>query len=753
MAPTRVALLVAVVAALAAGQPPSSWTCPGSQVEIAVARGGVTRQQRLCAHAGALYLPLGRRATSTPATCDEARALALPNVGCFLIGGTTLTYFAAVALVIRGASVFINSIDRTHASVVGAITTGAWSGYLANFGSAGACGSGGSPAWGSMDLRDTAFALNTSLELNFRATGHHPYNNGVVYSHGDQRADFTADGHCGGTVWGNPSWTGGVDHPDDALLPIVGIVVTSSPTPTPTPSASSTPPTDSPSSSATASSTPAWTCPGSQVDVTVERGGLSRQQRLCAHAGALYLPLGRRATSTPATCDEARAQALPNVGCHKVYGERLAYFYAVALVIRGGVSFINITDRTHATITGTSGHIPFFGEASACHGGAPGTPAWGSMDLRDTAFALNTSLELNFRVSGAGPYNNELMYSHGDQRADYTADGSCGNTAFGNHYTGEVNHPDDALLPIVGSVVPPSPTPTPTPSASSTPLTDSPSSSATATMTSTHSASDTGSSLPTPSMTPPSITPNAALLDIRTRCAVALQIGCASAGTCNLPVPPFSRVAGYWGCAMNKGEFYDRQQQLVWQSAQRWGGGLFEVTCGASYITAYEGTFNAEFTIGAIRFYCADGRNTTIVTTSAYSGVPLSPDGVLGCRSGQSFDFLVCEPPVSFSATSSSLPSQSATPSSTPVADCSGRFFRTLRYTDLDGDVISVHGGLSEHECQVRCCRAGSACSAYVLGLVTNECFLLANSTSYNAAHYFHAGVRARDGEVGGGGS
>jgi hypothetical protein len=103
--------------------------------------------------------------------------------------------------------------------------------------------------------------------------------------------------------------------------------------------------------------------------------------------------------------------------------------------------------------------------------------------------------------------------------------------------------------------------------------------------------------------------------------------------------------------------------------------------------------------------------------------------------------------------TGSSSPTPSATPSSTAVADCSGRF-RTLRYTDLDGDVISVHGGgLSEAECQVQCCRVGSACSAYVLGLVTAECFLLANSSSYNAAHYFHAGVRTRDGEAGGGGS
>jgi len=203
------------------------------------------------------------------------------------------------------------------------------------------------------------------------------------------------------------------------------------------------------------------------------------------------------------------------------------------------------------------------------------------MDLRDTAFALNTSTELNFRATGHHPYNNEVVYSHGDQRADFTADGSCGGTAFGNHYVGDVNHPDDALLPIVGSVVTHSPTPSL--SASSTPLTASPSSSATASMTATLSAS--------------------------------------------------------------------------------------------------------------------------------------------------------------------------GTPSSTAVADCSGRF-RTLRYTDLDGDVISVHGGgLSEAECQVQCCRVGSACSAYVLGLVTAECFLLANSSSYNAAHYFHAGVRTRDGEAGGGGS
>lgn len=329
-----------------------------------------------------------------------------------------------------------------------------------------------------------------------------------------------------------------------------------------------------------------WTCPGSQVEIAVARGGVTRQQRLCAHAGALYLPLVRRATSMPATCDEARELALPNVGCNKIGGNTLTYFAAVALAIRNGSVFINVVDRTHAWVVGAltgrwSGHVASFGEAGACNCRGGGSPGWGSIDLRDTAFALDTSAEVNFRSVGAGPYNNELRYSDDNQRADFTADGCCGGTAFHSHYVGEVNHPDDTLLPVVGSVVTPSPV-----SSQSTTQTSSPSNTA----------------------------------------------------------------------------------------------------------------------------------------TSSTSG------------------------------TGSSSPSSSATPSSTPVADCSGHF-RTLRYTDLDGDVISVHGGMSEAECQVRCCRMGNACSAYVLGLVTNECFLLANSSSYNAAHYFHAGVRARDGEVGGGGS
>jgi hypothetical protein len=70
---------------------------------------------------------------------------------------------------------------------------------------------------------------------------------------------------------------------------------------------------------------------------------------------------------------------------------------------------------------------------------------------------------------------------------------------------------------------------------------------------------------------------------------------------------------------------------------------------------------------------------------------------------------------------------------------------RTLSFTDIDGDPVLVLPNTTERECLTACCRLQLLCSAYVVSRVTDECFLMANSTSMVPSRHTHSGVRALD--------
>ena len=215
-------------------------------------------------------------------------------------------------------------------------------------------------------------------------------------------------------------------------------------------------------------------CPSSLLEVvSVLRGGVARPQELCTIDGQKYVFLTQVAGTSPSSCDEAQSLALPNVGCSKLHS-LLTTFYGIALYINenGGV-YANVSDFRFAVTSGASvpaiGYRPTLGSAYACHCGG-GTPAWGSIDLRGTAFALSTTIQ--FQPYGSGPYNGMLTYSFDNQRAEFTADGCCGDMMYYNHligdfqYVGERSHPSQALMLLAGQVVM---TPTSSPSSSATP--------------------------------------------------------------------------------------------------------------------------------------------------------------------------------------------------------------------------------------------------------------------------------------------
>ena len=257
MSPALRSLILLALLSTAASEflPPAS---PSSgNVDVLVLQpSGATVTQALFYQGAAWYLPLSHVANVHPATCDEARAANLPNVGCFKIGGEIVSYYSQIRLLISDSGqVRVELSDTTYCVSVGMSQWGGTPFYSVRWSGASACLEQSTPAWGSMDLIGTAFALNDSGV--FQAAGSDTRAISLVYTDNNQRATFTVDGHCGGFIICTPTCNWG-NH----LLPLVGIVMTS-----PSPSATYPSTTPSPSTSSTNSSmsslTPGLSCPPS----------------------------------------------------------------------------------------------------------------------------------------------------------------------------------------------------------------------------------------------------------------------------------------------------------------------------------------------------------------------------------------------------------------------------------------------------------------------------------------------------------
>ena len=249
MSPVLRSLLLLALLPVAASDflPPLAPSSGNADVFVLQPSGSVL-VQTLFYQSGSWYLPLAHVASVYPATCDAARAANLPNVGCLKHGGERVTYFSKIRLVIGdNGDVSVDTEDRSFCVAVGTNPTGMWWGGTPPWALISACLVQSTPAWGSMDLIGTAFTLNTSgvFQGLDRALS-------FIYTDNNQRATFTADGSCGGTLICTPVCDWGT-----RLLPIVGTVLTS-----PSPSGTSSPSTSS-TSTATSSPTPGLSCPPS----------------------------------------------------------------------------------------------------------------------------------------------------------------------------------------------------------------------------------------------------------------------------------------------------------------------------------------------------------------------------------------------------------------------------------------------------------------------------------------------------------
>lgn len=255
----------ALLAPPALAQVPTTLTCNSTQrEELWIRRGGVDRLQAFCNVNGTRWMALSQVTTATPATCEAARSASYPNVACVKAAGAAdrISYYAALPIVFdRAGLAYINVSSKIVYG--GGLRTGLGGGVAPGYGNAAAClcgAAGTTPAWGSIDLRGTAFAMNTTI--NFRAGGQPNGASSVVFSSDNQRVNFAVDGCCAGTVFSSPVFAWGYDYLDDAATagrlfgPLNGTLL-DIPTPSVTPSVT---PTSSVTASPTPSASPVAAC-------------------------------------------------------------------------------------------------------------------------------------------------------------------------------------------------------------------------------------------------------------------------------------------------------------------------------------------------------------------------------------------------------------------------------------------------------------------------------------------------------------